>query len=84
MTREQIIEEMARAIEYAACYNGNGEICNSDVIAQAAYSVLEGRMKELEEALRPFAERHHMGDQYVSFAPRLIEQARATLQQDRG
>ncbi len=33
----------------------------------------------LRAALRPFAEPHFMGDNYVKFAPRLIEAARAAL-----
>lgn len=33
----------------------------------------------LREALKPFAEPHFMGDNYVKFAPRLIEAARRAL-----
>lgn len=36
--------------------------------------------QRLREALRPFAEPHVMGDNYVKFAPRLLEAARAALQ----
>jgi len=39
---------------------------------------------ELYEALLPFGEPHAMGDNYVSFAPRLIEAARAALAKARG
>ena len=34
---------------------------------------------ELVEVLRPFAEPHPMGDNYVKFAPRLIHAAREVL-----
>lgn len=37
------------------------------------------RITELEEALKPFAEPHFMGDNYVKFSPRLIEVARKAL-----
>jgi hypothetical protein len=35
----------------------------------------------LRAALKPFAEAHAMGDNYVRFAPRLIEAARAAYEQ---
>lgn len=39
----------------------------------------EAREKRLREALTPFAEPHSFGDNYVQFAPRLIETARQAL-----
>lgn len=42
------------------------------------------RIERLERALKPFAEPHFMGDNYVKFAPRLIETARAALSTDQG
>jgi hypothetical protein len=53
MTREEIIEEMADAIErefYACVDEGPPKGDGFKRVAQAAYSVLEGRMKELEPA----------------------------------
>lgn len=43
--------------------------------ASAAADAIE----KLRTALTPFAEPHFMGDNYVRFAPRLIEAARAAL-----
>lgn len=37
------------------------------------------REERLEQALMPFAEPHTMGDNYVKFAPRLIDAARKAL-----
>lgn len=37
------------------------------------------RLSRVEEAARAFAEPHAMGDNYVSFAPRLIEALRTAL-----
>jgi hypothetical protein len=39
----------------------------------------EAEIERLRAALKPFAEPHAMGDNYVQFAPRLIEAARAAL-----
>lgn len=36
--------------------------------------------ERLRAALQPFSEPHAMGDNYVKFAPRLIEAARAALE----
>ena len=38
-------------------------------------------IERLRAALKPFAEPHAMGDNYVQFAPRLIHAARAALEQ---
>ena len=45
---------------------------------------LQARTSILCEALEPFAEPHAMGDNYVKFAPRLIEAARTALRSIRG
>ena len=45
----------------------------------AAIRDLEAENARLREALEPFAAPHAMGDNYVQFAPRLIEKARAAL-----
>jgi hypothetical protein len=42
-------------------------------------TALRTRLAELKDALRPFAEKHPMGEAYVRFSPRLIHQARAAL-----
>ena len=45
----------------------------------AEHDRLKALNAEMLEALRPFAEPHKMGDNYVRFAPRLIETARAVI-----
>lgn len=55
-----------------------------DMPAPALRDMLRKAMAEIEHlraALQPFAEPHAMGDNYVRFAPRLIDAARAALKQ---
>ena len=47
--------------------------------AADAIAALVAERDALRKALEPFAEPHAMGDNYVKFAPRLIEDARAAL-----
>ena len=66
---------------------GDGDViylANRCTEAADALDALNARIAELIEALRPFAEPHGMGDNYVQFHPRLIATARAALakQQD--
>ncbi len=39
-------------------------------------ATIQGDIKLLRDALKPFAEEHFMGDSYVRFAPRLLVTAR--------
>lgn len=52
--------------------------CEVGVSRQALDEAIS-EYSELMEALKPFAEPHKMGDNYVQFAPRLIEAARTAI-----
>lgn len=51
--------------------------------AESKIEALNSEKVELCAALRPFAEPHGMGDNYVQFAPRLIQAAREALAKHR-
>lgn len=52
----------------------------NEVLCACANSCAKDKeIARLREALKPFAEPHAMGDNYVKFAPRLIEAARRAL-----
>lgn len=74
-----------RKIVLLADYPG-GHVMGGDGLAlddvESAADLLtlqQSIMEEMAEALRPFAEPHAMGDSYVSFAPRLLVDARTAL-----
>jgi hypothetical protein len=87
MKREEIIEEMARAINRVSC------LAPVRDVAEAAYSVLEGRMKALEDENARLSKAVCSGilgdlltpDENVALLDFVKSlRARATLQQDQG
>ena len=54
-------------------------IAKAGVEAEVTISRLTTELAAMREALKPFAEEHAMGDNYVKFHPRLILAARAAL-----
>lgn len=72
------LREVLNAVRESRVINGPGEL-RAATIERRHYDDALANVRELLEALRPFAEPHAMGDNYVQFAPRLIRAARAAI-----